>query len=70
MGEGDDEVVSRSHQNDGHQMTFNVKKSKQAITAAAEAKKHREERQTLRRSASGLKKKRLPPKFYMGQRVG
>jgi len=70
MGEGADNVtVSRNSANDGHQMTFDVKKSKYAIKAANDAKMHREERLALRRSASGLRKKKLPPKFYMGKRV-
>ena len=34
-----------------------------------EQKKHQKERQELRRSAKGLKKDKLPPRFWMGKRV-
>jgi len=58
-----------SHSKHGHQMTFNAKKSRHQMKAIADAKAHREERLSVRRSASHLKKKKLPPKFYQGKRV-
>ncbi len=51
-------------------MVFKAKRSRQQLEAAAELKEHRKERQQLRRSASSLQKKKLPPKFFMGRRVG
>ena len=58
-----------SHNKHGHVMTFKAKKSRHQLKAEAEAKAHREERLSLRRSASHLKKKRLAPKFFAGKRV-
>ncbi len=64
--EQEPEVTER---HDGHQMVFQSKKSKRQLQQEAEAKRHRQERQELRRSASGLKKDRIAPKFWMGKRV-
>lgn len=54
---------------DGHQMVFRAKKSKKQVAEELAAKKHREERQQVRRSASSLKKDKIAPKFWMGKRV-
>ena len=69
--ENDDSVGGEvlSHNKHGHQMTFHAKKSRNQLKAIADAKAHREERLSLRRSASHLKKKKLPPKFFQGKRV-
>ena len=69
--ENDDSVGGEvlSHSKHGHQMTFKAKKTGRQLKAVADAKLHREERLSLRRSASHLKKKKLPPKFYQGKRV-
>ena len=69
--ENDDSVGGEvlSHNKHGHQMTFKAKKTGRQLKAVADAKSHREERLSLRRSASHLKKKKLPPKFYQGKRV-
>ena len=69
--ENDDSVVGEvlSNNKAGHQMTFKATKSRGQLKAAADAKAHREERLSVRRSASHLKKKKLAPKFYQGKRV-
>ena len=64
-----DEVGDVVKTNSGHTMTFKVKKPKSVARKEEEMRKHREERRNIRRSASHLKKDKLPPKFWMGKRV-
>jgi hypothetical protein len=52
------------------QMVFKAKKSRKQMEAAEKAREHRKERQSVRRSASTLAKKKIAPKFFMGKRVG
>merc|ERR1712212_305549 len=49
---------------DGHQMVFKPKKSRNQLMQEEKDKEHRKERQELRRSASGLKKDKIKPKFW------
>ncbi|CAB4067117.1 NOL10 [Lepeophtheirus salmonis] len=63
----DGEVVRRHR--DGHEMSFELKKSFSQLRREKEMKEHREERESVRRSASHLKKKKIAPKFGMGKRV-
>ncbi|XP_040569983.2 nucleolar protein 10 [Lepeophtheirus salmonis] len=63
----DGEVVRRHR--DGHEMSFELKKSFSQLRREKEMKEHREERESVRRSASHLKKKKIAPKFWMGKRV-
>jgi hypothetical protein len=57
------------HQKISFQMVFKAKRSRKQMEAAEAARDHRLERQSVRRSASGLQKKKLAPKFFMGKRV-
>jgi len=50
-------------------MVFKAKRSRKQMEAAEAARDHRLERQSVWRSASGLQKKKLAPKFFMGKRV-
>jgi len=54
---------------DGHQMVFKPKKSRNQLMQEEKDKEHRKERQELRRSASGLKKDKIKPKFWKGKRI-
>ena len=51
-------------------MVFKAKRSRKQMEAAEKAREHRKERQSVRRSASTLAKKKIAPKFFMGKRVG
>ena len=59
----------RIERKDGHQMVFREKKSRKQLQQEEDQKAHRQERLEVRRSASGLKKDRIKPKFFRGKRV-
>ena len=50
-------------------MVFREKKSRKQLQQEEDQKAHRQERLEVRRSASGLKKDRIKPKFFRGKRV-
>ena len=58
-----------TERNDGHQMVFKPKKSRNQMMQEEKEKEHRKEREEVRRSASGLKKDKIKPKFWKGKRI-